>query len=872
MKRAFRVGFARLAGLFAGRRRDRDLDREFEAHVQLHADDLVRRGVPADEARRRALAQSGGLEAAKEAYRDRRSVPIAEATWRTAAEALRGLRRRPGYALAIIGSLALGIGANTAMFALIDGVLRRPLPFERSADLVVVGMSSPSGVSWELFGNDLEVWRDRAETLSAVTMAMPYPAVVVGEAGPEHVEGAFGAPNLLAVLGVAPAMGRWFGEDDGIRGAPRVIVISHELWQRQFGGRPDALGRTIKLYDQVHELVGVLPRQGALPLGAQFWLPAAGVEGQVIGRPRPGVSLGAVASELKSLSPTVSRNRQRGRSSEVVVVPLQEQLYGSAAPPITLLFGAAVLMFVIACANVANLSLARAFDRRREWALRTTLGASRGALVALLVTENLVLVGAATALGIAAAHWTVGGFLALAPADLTLPADLAVDAAGVAFACATAVAAAFVVSIAPAVAVWRDRAPRLLADGGTRLGRGRTSMLLRRSLVAAQLATAVVLLVGAGLLVRSLVQLTRVDLGFQPDGVVTASVSLMGERFRDETRVRGLFEAILARVAALPGVHRVSIGPPPLVGGRDGGLREGFNMIFYAPDRGGGDQRRTIWVKYVDASYLETFRIPVRAGRGFVPGDDSAAPRVAVLNETGARLFFPGVDPVGRAFPDAPKTLQPLTVVGVVGDVLQRDVALPAEPEILVPTAQQPMRMSGGSISARTSGDPAALVAPVRRVLRDLDPEMATTRLSTMTTVVDASLARFRFLLVLLGAFAALAVVLASLGLYAVASYLVRQRTREIGVRMALGATRAQVVGLVAREAAMVTTAGLAIGLTAAIALSQLLATFLYGVAPRDGVVLLSVPAILAAATAAATGLPARRASRIDPAATLRAE
>ena len=870
-----RRALARLLGLGTGGRRDRELADEIESHLQFEIDDGLRAGLSPTEARRRALLRAGGVAAAREAYRDQASVPVVDRMLQTLRHAWRSLRRSPGYAAAVIVSLALGVGATTAMFTLIDGVLRRPLPYPEAASLLTVGLTGPTGTRWELFDQDLDAWREGARTLESVAVVGGYAAVVAGEALPEWAEGASASANLLQVLGLTPVLGKWFAPEEARPGAARVVVLGHELWQRQFAGDPGVVGRALRIYGDPWTVIGVLPPVAGFPPQAQFWLPG-GRRGQVVARAASGATPELIAQELVRLSPSVANVRRAGRAVDVVVMPLQEQVYGSVAPAVRSLFGATVLLLLIACANVANLSLARALGRRREWAVRASLGAGRRTLASLVIAENLLVAAAGGLCGVVAAYWTSQAFVSLMPAEITLPGTIGVNGAAILFGCAASLAAALVASVGPAFAVAGAGGHHGLAPDGFRAGRSPASRRVRYALVAVQLAAALVLLTGAGLLLRSVARLTALDLGFNPRGVVIATVNLIGERYRDEARVRRLFEDLGEQARRLPGVESVAFGPAPLVGGHAEGLRDGFNLIYTLARPDGTEAPRPVmWVKYIDVGYLDTFGVRLRAGRGIQETDNGAAPAVALVKARAAALLFPGGRAVGELVPNAPKTLsggRPITVVGVVEDARQRDVALQAEPEMFVPAAQQRLTMSAATIALRTSADPESLMRPLRQALSSLDPELATTTLTTMAGVVEASLARHRFLLLLLGAFAGLALALAAFGLYAVVSYLVAQRTPEIGLRMALGAGRAQVAGLVAREVTMLVGAGVAAGGTSAFLLSGILASFLYDVTPHDAAVFAGAPLVLAAAACAAAAVPTRRALRIDPACVLRAE
>lgn len=787
-----------------------------------------------------------------------------------------GLKRSPGYVVAVVFSFAFGVGANTSVFAIADRVMYRPLPFADASSLLTVGITNPTGVSWTLFSPDLSAWTERATTIRTVALFSHYQAAVSSDTGSEYAEGAFASSSLASMFEHAPRLGRWFDARDMSPGAPRVIVVSDALWRRHFSAASDLGSATLRLNGDPVAVVGVMPAGAVLPLQAQFWLPMRSVQGQLIARPANGATLPAIQAELTQLSPSVSNLKRQGRNAEVMVAPLREQLFGAAKPAVGLLFGVTALLLLIACANVANLSLARALDRRREWSVRAALGASRRSLAALVLAENVTLIGAGGILGVIAAYSVSRVFTALAPLEVALPNVALFDWRSVFFAAVAIALSVLIASLGPAFAVTHaDLQPTLSRSNG-RLGRGPESSRLRRVMVAGQVAIALVLMIGCGLLVRSVIRLTRVDLGFDPRGVATTSVHLTNARYRQGPRTLQLLNGLTERASAIPGVEGVAVGPLPLVGGLGTGLREGFNALIMRPTRGVGNERPPmVWVKYVNPGYFDVFRIRLRAGRGFLPTDDETTPAVALLNGRAAAVLFPESNAMGQTLVGVPKNVsqgKPITVVGITEDVRQRDVTLAAEPEIFVPVAQQELTMSGVTVSVLTSGDPQSLTVALRQILRELDPELATTRLGTMTGVVDASLARYRFMLQLLGASAVLALVLAMVGLYAIVSYLVGQRTREIGIRIALGARRSNVMILIGREATSLIAIGTALGTGLAIAFGGSLRSFLFEVGPHDPMVFAAAPVFLAAAGVLAAFVPVRRAIRVDPKVALQAE
>jgi putative ABC transport system permease protein len=795
----------------------------------------------------------------------------------------RGLRRSPGFTTAVIASLALGVGANTAVFSLVRHTLLRSLPYPDSNELMAIGTSGREGVSWETMNYNLAAWQGAGgmlRTLAAISWVRERGRPAFGVVGSERFRGAKAAPNLLDVLRVRPALGRWFTPEEE-RSLEPVVVLSHSRWQRSFGADSGAVGRsTLLVDDRVLTVIGVLPPGVGYPTNVEFWYPDpvnTGVE--VLARTRPGAAIADVQRELQALAPGVERGRLAGNPVGIAVVTLHDRIYGANGPILRLLMGTVVLLLVLACTNVANLSLARTLERRRELAVCVALGASRGVLAAHVLAENAMLAVAGGGAGVVLALWATGLLVRVRPPELAGVGGAGVGAVSVLFAAAAAMLAALAVSVAPALAVTRGDLRPAMGHSGASGSSGGTAGRTRGALVVAQLAIALLLVTVSGLLIHSMARLTRIDTGFDRRGLVLVRIQFLSERVEVPARRRALIENLVERVRAVSGVRSVALGPPPLVGQRGPGFSEGYDNIFsFRDSTAPGAPSRSVWVKYVDPSYLETFRLHIRAGRGIAAADDANAPAVALVNAAAERLFFPDGPVLGRRLDRMPKATaehtsggRPITVVGLLHDVRQRDITIPAYPEIWLPLAQQ-MGRGVVHVSARTDGDAEALALRVRRIVGELDPELTHLRVSTMDAVVRETLAPQQYVLAALGAFAALALVLAALGLYAVMAYLTATRTREIGVRMALGAQPRQVLWMVLRDGLRLAALGAAIGLPVAYASSRLMARFLYEVDSRDWPAFLAAPAVLALAALAAAYIPARRATKVDPAMALRAD
>lgn len=782
--------------------------------------------------------------------------------------ALRGLQRAPTFAVAVVLSLALGIGANATMFTFLDAVLLRPLPYPHPDELVAPSIGTSGTVSDFYF----LAWAASTHTLSAIAEYNSTLMVVGGAAAPEEIPGAIASPSLVQVLGVAPVLGRFIADADGLPGAAPVVVLSHDAWQRLFSGDPHILGREISINDQHTTVVGVMPAGFAFPPHAELWQarppidlrPGAGLRGGLaVGRRRPSVSMAQVQHELSEVPRTPELQRSLlYRDAPVVVASLHDELYGSARPAVVLLFAAVTLLFLIACANITNLVLARTTRRRQAFAVRSALGASGAVIYWEVVTECLLLALAGGVLGVLLSVWMSQLFTRLSPESFSNVGKIGVDGRVLLFSVGVSVLAAFLVSSWPALKIAGAGAHSLLGEGGSRTGGGVFTHLMRRTLVVVQLSAALLLLTGAGLLVKSLTRLTAQDNGFQPRHLLVVTVHLAGARYRGTgsvARAQEFFEQLTARLGVMPGALRVAQGPPPLVG------YEHLYLRAATPE----SPSFRVAVTDVGPEYFETYGVPLVAGRSLAASDDSTQPPVVVVNATAARLIAPGGNAIGRSFDVITIRDQHPTIVGVVADVPQRDVAVRPLPEAFSATRQDPHWPEW--VAVRVVGDPDALALSAQRAVRALDPQVVAKTVS-MESMMATSVAPHRFTAVLLGAFALLATTLAAVGLFGVIAYLVEQRTREIGVRVALGANKRHVLGLVLREGMMLTTAGLVAGIVLSLVFARLLKSQLYDVVPTDASVIALAALALSTVAIVAAFVPARRATQVDPLIALRAE
>lgn len=858
----------RVRALFSKPEVDREMNEEMRLHLALETEELMHAGLTRDEAARRANIAFGGVERHKEDARDARGMRSIEDRVRDLAYIVRSLRRAPAFTFAVIFSLALGIGANSTMFTIISAVLLRPLPYAHGDELLGVSMSTKGVVQDQVLEPHFRAWARANHTLLALAYYNDTYSTIGGAGAPERVNGAAATSDLFSVLQLRPALGRTLLASDEDASAERVIVLSDALWRRHFAADSGIIGQIIEVDDRPRTVVGVLAPGAAFPQKAQFWIPSKQKStstaiwyGQVVARPRPHVAVARVQRELSQLAYNAdSLLPASSRGNQIIVMPLHDQLFGSARPALAILFVAVLLLLLVACANVANLVLARTMQRQREFAVRLTLGATRRTLLGLILAESLLLAFAGAAVGLVISFWATRVFVGLSPASITKVRDIGLNGQVVAFAALLAMAAAMLVGIGPALRASRRDPRASLGDGGPREGSGRFATRLRRVLVVAQLSIAIVLLAGAGLLIRSLKRLTDVDLGFHPEHVLIVNVTLPNARYSDGGSARRFFNQLAERVSTASGFVNSAYGHPPL---------QGFVSTM---ELGPTSPLAGIMLAetHISGGFFETFGVPIREGRGILASDDTASAPVAVINAAMARILFPAGGALGHSFDGITVGKDHPTIVGVVADFPQRDVAIRAIPEVFLASAQDDGYPY--TIAVRTSGPPEALVPVVRTAVHDLDPALALGTVTTMEKVVASSMAPVRFASLLLGTFAGLALVLAALGLYGVVAYGVARRARELGIRAALGATGPMLIRLVAGEMVWVVTLGLSIGLVGAWLASRLMQTLLYGTGVHDPLTFVLVPIALVVPAAVATLLPARKALQVNPLDVIRAE
>ncbi len=795
---------------------------------------------------------------------------------------LRTLRKSPGFAAAALLTLTLGIGANTAIFSVVYGVLQRPLPYRDPASLVLVsatrdfaGERRPSSFS----AFEIEDWDQRSRSLASLAGYSPADLALKGNDVVEPLEGAFVSEKFFSTIGEPPVEGRLLGPEDD---RSPVAVISHRLWLRLFDGDPSAVGGTLTLSGHVFTVVGVAAPDFRLPSDrVDVWTPMGQARQSELGpwlnerrggrvsfvaRLEPGTTLAEARSDLQDLGRRLALERADGdRGGVPVVTPLVESVAGPVRPALHMLLGAVVLVLFVASANVANLLLARHAARERDIAVRLALGASRGRLVAHGVAEALILGVGGCLAGILLAWGMVRALVWLGPAQLPRLDAIHVDGPVLAFAVAIAAAGTLAASLGPAIQSSRQDAARALGASARALGNPRAGRL-RSALVAAELAVSVLLLVGASVLAHSFVRLLRTETGARTDHVLVARLNLALGRQLDEPRQVSLGAALVERVKAVPGVRSAAMSSALPPNGRMVEI-----TLKDLPTAHGIAAEYAVNAAPTTPEFFGTLGIPLLEGRLFDEGDDAAHPRVLIVSADVARDLY-GDDPIGRTLvlPTTGHGRVTGTVVGVVGNVSYKGLAEPAEPTVYVPWAQQPWPTA--FLVARTTDEPLALASGLREAIGQVDRQIGMVSLRTLDDVLLQEAAQPRFRATVLSAVAALALALAGVGLSGVVSYSVSKRTAEIGVRVALGASRPGVLWMVLREGLLLVAVGGSLGLVAALALTRVLARFLYGVTPTDPASFLLAATFLVAVALVASYLPARRASRIDPVVALRAE
>ena len=790
------------------------------------------------------------------------------------------LLRSPLVTAIAVLTLAVGLGANTAIFSVVNTVLLRPLPYPHPDRLVLVWGARADRRGSPVSATNFIDYQEQSRAFEHMATFHSAGFVLTG-GEPEWLRAGRVSPDFFAVLGVRAALGRTFAPEDGRAGGDKVVILGPGIWRRRFGGDPGIVGKTLLLSADRYTVIGVLPAGFDFSVPGTFkpaevWVPAVLTRDESrrghnelywLARIRPGVSPRQAQADLQAISDRLARAYPQVLAGlGVSLVPLREQGAGGVRLLLLILLGAVGFLLLIACANVASLQLARASTRQKEIALRLTLGAGRWRVMRQLLTESLLLALLGGALGVLLAHWGVGLLTGLAPANLPRESLGGLDATVLAYSALLALVTGVLFGLAPAFQSSSVALGESLKEGGRSLSESTRGGRFRATLMVAEVALALVLLAGAGLLARSFMRLLGEKRGFDVDPIVTVFVSLPRYSYADARSQAAFQRQAIARLQAIPGVTAAGgIDDLPLTKDRDSSTFLVAGREPLTPDRLPEAQIRT-----VTPGYFQTMGIPVLRGREIAAADTAAEPAVLLINQALARHDFPGEDPVGKRLSLSTSPPSWATVVGVVADVRDLGLEAPPEPEIYLPFEQSPV--SYINLVARVAGDPGRLAAPVRNTLRGLDKGLPLPDVAPMRSVLAASIAQRRFILLLLALFAVIALALAAVGVYGVISYAVSRRTHEIGIRMALGARRADVLRLVIGHSLGLTACGIGAGLAGALLLSGLMASLLYGVPPTDLPTFAGVALLLSGVGALASYLPARRAMAVDPGVALRRE
>ena len=873
--RRLRAWLLRLGDFLRKGQRDRELSAEIESHLQLHIADNLRAGMSSTQARREALMKLGGVEQTKEIYRDRRGLPFLETLFQDLRFAFRMLLKNPGFTAVAVLTLALGIGANTAIFSVINGVLLNPLPYKNPQQLVTRR------------GNDslLDVM-DTQKQMRAFSQggginveAMDY----TGGAEPIQVHVGLVDAQFLDTLGVQPMLGRIISPVEDVKGGPRLAVASYSFWQNFLSSDPHALGKMIPLNGNSYAVIGVMPADFDPPakqadVFVSLWVgypEAAAYRGvhfmHTYWRLKPGVTLAQAETDMAAIDHQLAEQHPaEEKERKTHLVPLQEWLVGDVRPALLVLFGAVGLVLLIACANFASLLMARAVAGRQELVIRAALGAGRGRLIRKTLTESALLSVLGGAAGLLFAQWGTRVLLALKPESLARLSGIHMDARVLLFVFVVSVVTGIVFGMAPAWIAASADVAEALKEGGRSTTAGATGRRIREILVTSELALALVLLVGAGLLIKGFSRLRSTNPGFEPTNVLTMYLQLPTARYGEIPKQTQFRRELLAGLNSLPDVQAAMVTDIPLSGNY---VSHSFVIDGRPPMSVGSEP--DVQTLSVMGDYFREMQIPLRAGRDFIPLDREGQPLVAIVNEEMVREFLPHENPIGMRIRWARDTGPPqwMTIIGVVGDVKQSGLNQPTDPAVYSPFSQNIEAWRRWmTIAIRTPMASSGLVDEVKRQIWSLDNRLPISDVHTMEELMAVSLAEQRFNMFLLGLFAALALILAAVGIYGAMSYSASQRTHEIGIRTALGAQRRDVLRLVMSAGAKIVLFGITIGIAGALAVTRLMASLLFEVKPTDPATFVAVAILLALVTLAACYIPARRATRVDPMVALRYE
>jgi predicted permease len=876
--------------IFAKEKIDRDLDEEVRSYSDLLAQEKMREGINPEEARRAAKLQLGGVEQVKEEVRRARTGAWLDSVFQDFRYAARTLRKNPAFSAIAILTLALGIGASTAVFSLVNAVLLKPLPYPNSQQIVFPWRQPPAGLH---VGYNEMPW-GRPDFLFFAHESKSFQSVgafksdsfnLTGSGDAARLDGLRASAGFFPSLGISPIMGRTFSAEEDQIGHEHEVVLSYRLWRDRFGGDTQILGRALQLNSESYTVIGVMPqgfvfpRAEEMPNGfpfpreTQLWVPLALVPGPIIpgedselavmGRLQPGITPAQAQSEMKVMSKRLEDFLPGGKGwFSILVTSMQRQIAGDMRRPLLLILGAVGVVLLIACSNVAGLLLSRSLARRKEFTLRAALGAGKWRLMRQVLTESLVLAGIGGIGGVLIAKVAVHFVKFFAPPNIPRLDEVSLDIRVVSFALAITFVTGILFGLAPTIAGSRDNLVESLKEGGQRSGSSPAGAKLRNGLLISEVALALVLVISAGLLTRTFFHLLSVDPGFNPTRVLTFELTLPATKYTDQPQIVALYQRTLQSIRSLPGVESAGITAiTPLAGATE-------STTIRLPDHPSQDPKAPAFSNYtmVSPGYFAAAGTPLLRGRDFLDSDTADSLPVAIISSAMAKKYWPGEDAIGKQVAPTSKKYPEATIIGIVADVKRLSLREDPPPEMYVPYNQKvwPSLLTMDAL-VRTKVDPPSLTDTVRGALRSVDADLPLAKIATLNTIVDDSMTLPRFAMVVLGSFAALALLLASVGMYGVISYFVAQRTREIGVRVALGAQGRDVFGMVLGQGARLAAIGIALGLLAALAAARMMVSFLYGVQPIDPLTFAALPFLLLCIALLACYLPARRAMRVDP-------
>jgi putative ABC transport system permease protein len=867
--------FYRLRSLFRRKAAETELDDELRFHFEHLVEKYVSSGLAREEAVRRARLTFGGAEQVKEECREARGLHLVETFFQDVRYSLRMLRKSPGFTAVAGLTLALGIGANTAIFSVIDQVLLSSLPYPEPQRLVAITQN-------DSLQNVIDIQKQTrtfAQGGGVNTESMDY----TGGPEPVQVHAAYVNAGLLETLGVAPMLGRILLPDEDVKGGPFNVVVSHQFWQDFLSSDPRALGKTIRLSGNNYTVIGIMPAWFRLPreradVFVSLWVAypeAAAFRGvhfmKTYWRLKPGISLSQAQADLSAIDDRLAEKypeEERGRQK--LLAPLHQWLVGDVRPALLVLFGAVGFVLLIACANFAGLLMARAIARRQEFVIRASLGAGRGRLIRQTLTESVVLASFGGAAGLLLAKWGTSFLVSLKPAELERYNGIHMDVHVFLFVLGISVLTGAAFGLIPAWSAARPDVAEVLKEGGRGSTAGPFSHVLRQLLVTSEVALALILLVGAGLLIKGFSRLRSVDPGFNPTNVMTMHLQLPATRYAEIPPQTAFRRELLARLNALPGVEAAMVTDIPLSGNY---VSHNFVIDGRPPMPVGAEPE--VQTLSVMGDYLHVMQIPILAGRNFTAMDREGQPLVAIVNEELVRKFFPHDNPLGARIDWARRagSREWMTIIGVAGDVKHSGLNQPPDPAVYAPFSQSDEAWRRWmTLALRTRGASAGLVEDVKKQVWSVDSQIPVSEIQSMDDLMAVSVAQERFNMLLLGIFATLALILAAVGIYGMMAYRVGRRMHEIGICVALGAQRRDVLRLVMGDGAKLAFVGIAIGIAGALALTQLMTKLLFAVKPTDPATFAIVAILLAVVALAACYIPARRALRVDPMAALRYE